>query len=61
MGVSRLILESTRTPIVVPLFSFGFEKVAPEDKSDVGFKRWLPSNFGAEIHICVGDQLRMKF
>ncbi|EER35012.1 conserved hypothetical protein [Candida tropicalis MYA-3404] len=57
-GVSRLILESTRTPIVVPLFSFGFEKVAPEDKSDVGFKRWLPSNFGAEIHICVGDPIK---
>ncbi|KAG7661683.1 TAZ1 [[Candida] subhashii] len=54
-GVSRLILESTRAPVVVPLFSFGFEKVAPEDAADEGLQRWLPANFGAEIHVCVGD------
>ena len=57
-GVSRLILESTRTPIVVPLFSFGFEKVAPEDSAEEGLKRWLPANFGAEIHVCIGDPIK---
>lgn len=54
-GVARLILESTRSPVVVPLFSFGFEKVAPENSPEKGLGRWLPSNFGAEIHVCVGD------
>lgn len=57
-GVSRLILESTRTPIVIPLFSFGFEKVAPEDSAEEGLKRWLPANFGAEIHVCIGDPIK---
>ncbi|EMG47101.1 TAZ1 Tafazzin [Candida maltosa Xu316] len=56
-GISRLILESTRTPVVVPLFSFGFEKVAPEDSAEKGIQRWLPANYGAEIHVCVGDPI----
>lgn len=54
-GVSRLILESTRAPVVVPIFTYGFEKVAPEDSADKGINRWLPSNIGAEIHISIGD------
>lgn len=54
-GVARLIMESTRAPVVVPIFSYGFEKVAPEDVADEGIKRFLPSNFGAEIHISVGN------
>lgn len=54
-GVSRLILESTRAPVVVPVFAFGFEKIAPEDSAEEGIKRWLPQNFGAEIHIAIGD------
>ncbi|KAI5965241.1 TAZ1 [Candida pseudojiufengensis] len=56
-GVSRLILESTRAPVVVPIFSYGFEKVAPEDAADEGIKRWLPANLGAEIHMTIGDAL----
>lgn len=54
-GVSRLILESTRTPVVVPIFTYGFEKIAPEDSAEKGIRRWLPSNVGAEIHINIGD------
>ncbi|SGZ52832.1 CIC11C00000002624 [Sungouiella intermedia] len=56
-GVSRLILESTRAPVVLPIFSFGFEKIAPEDSADQGIKRWLPQNLGAEIHIAFGDPI----
>lgn len=52
-GVSRLILEATRTPVVVPMFASGFEKVAPEDAD--GISRWLPQNLGAEIHLTIGD------
>lgn len=54
-GISRLILESTRAPVVVPIFASGFEKIAPEDAADAGISRWLPANIGAEIHICIGD------
>lgn len=53
-GVSRLILESTRAPVVLPIFGYGFEKIAPEDK-DLGSLRWLPQNLGADIQITFGD------
>lgn len=53
-GVSRLILESTRTPVVLPIFAYGFEKIAPEDK-DEGSLRWLPQNLGADVQITFGD------
>ncbi|CCG26014.1 Taz1 protein [Candida orthopsilosis Co 90-125] len=56
-GVSRLILESTRAPVVVPIFTYGFEKVAPEDTAEEGIKRWLPANVGAEIHLTIGDAI----
>lgn len=56
-GVSRLILESTRAPVVVPIFSYGFEKVAPENTAEEGIKRYLPNNVGAEIHIHIGDEI----
>lgn len=56
-GVSRLILESTRAPVVVPIFTYGFEKVAPEDSAEEGIKRWLPANVGAEIHLTIGDMI----
>lgn len=47
-GVSRLILESTVTPLVLPMFSTGFEKIAPED--DSLFKYW-----GSEINVYFGE------
>lgn len=54
-GVSRLILEATTTPVVVPIFSFGFEKISPESTAEEGIKRWLPNNFGAEVHMAFGE------
>ena len=58
-GVSRLILELTVAPVVVPIFSHGFEKIAPEqfDEANMGIRRWMPSNLGAEIHISIGDAI----
>lgn len=55
-GVSRLILESTRMPVVVPIFGYGFEKIAPEDLEH-GVLRWLPQNLGADIQITFGDPI----
>ncbi|WPK24984.1 hypothetical protein PUMCH_002283 [Australozyma saopauloensis] len=55
-GVSRLILESTRTPVVLPIFGYGFEKIAPEDL-DHGALRWLPQNLGADVQITFGDPI----
>lgn len=54
-GVARLILESTRAPIVVPMFSCGFEKIAPEESATQGIKRWLPQHLGADIHLFIGE------
>ena len=54
-GVSRLILESTRAPVVVPIYAYGFEKLAPENRVDDGFFSWFPSNIGSEVHINIGD------
>ncbi|GEQ66594.1 hypothetical protein JCM33374_g257 [Metschnikowia sp. JCM 33374] len=56
-GVARLILESTRVPVVVPVYSYGFEKIVPEDSQSEGIKRWLPHNIGAEIHVTFGDAI----
>lgn len=56
-GVSRLILESTRAPIVVPVFTYGFEKVAPEDSAEKGILRYLPANLKSEIHINIGSPI----
>lgn len=56
-GVARLILESTRAPVVVPIFAHGFEKVAPEDSAGTGLKRYIPANIGAAIEIFIGDQV----
>lgn len=55
-GVSRLVLESTRAPIVVPIFGYGFEKIAPEDLEH-GVLRWLPQNLGADVLITFGDPI----
>ncbi|KAM9901883.1 hypothetical protein OXX69_008541 [Metschnikowia pulcherrima] len=56
-GISRLILESTRAPVVLPVYSYGFEKIVPEDSQSDGIKRWLPHNIGAEIHVTFGDAI----
>jgi monolysocardiolipin acyltransferase len=49
MGISKLILEPDRTPIVIPMFHSGMEKVMAEGKVPPQF---LPS---------VGQEIRVKF
>lgn len=56
-GITRLILESTKAPIVVPMFSTGFEKVAPESSAGTIIERYLPRNLGAEIEINIGNPI----
>ncbi|CCH60194.1 hypothetical protein TBLA_0C03930 [Henningerozyma blattae CBS 6284] len=56
-GVSRLILESTKPPIILPLFSTGFEKYAPEPEGPTTFKDFLPQNLGSEINVTVGNPI----
>ncbi|CDK27508.1 unnamed protein product [Kuraishia capsulata CBS 1993] len=54
-GTSRLILEPTVAPIVVPIFSQGFELIYPESSAEDGMDRFFPQNRGAHIRITVGD------
>ncbi|SCU83961.1 LAFA_0D07074g1_1 [Lachancea sp. 'fantastica'] len=56
-GITRMILESTKAPIVVPIFSTGFEKIAPESAAGTKIERYLPRNFGAEIKVMVGSPI----
>lgn len=53
-GVSRLLLESSRPPIVVPMFSTGFDRVMPEDKPP-GYT--LLSQLGTEFRVRVGPPI----
>lgn len=59
-GISRLILESTRAPIVVPIFAHGFEKIAPENTAGKGISRYMPANIGAQVHITIGDEFSQE-
>jgi len=56
-GITRLILESTKAPVIVPMFATGFEKVAPESAAGTKINRYLPANFGAEINVAIGEQI----
>ncbi|KAL6944823.1 hypothetical protein ACO0RG_001577 [Hanseniaspora osmophila] len=56
-GITRLILESTKPPVIVPMFSTGFEKVAPESAAGTLVERYLPRNFGANIDVSIGHQI----
>lgn len=56
-GVSRMILESTVSPIIVPIFTTGFEKIASEEAAGSTFKRYIPANFGAEINVTIGNPI----
>lgn len=53
-GVSRMVLEATKPPIVVPIFGHGLEKAWPEDrpKSSSFFK-----GMGTKIQFNVGQPL----
>ncbi|CCH42817.1 Lysophosphatidylcholine acyltransferase [Wickerhamomyces ciferrii] len=60
-GITRIILESTRQPIIIPIFSTGFEKIAPESAAGGGLlERFLPANFGTEINITIGNPIDDK-
>lgn len=59
-GVTRMILESTKAPIVVPIFSSGFEKIAPESAADTLIERYLPRNFGSNINVTIGNPIDDK-
>ncbi|CCH60328.1 hypothetical protein TBLA_0C05315 [Henningerozyma blattae CBS 6284] len=56
-GTARLILEATEPPIIVPIFSTGFEKIAPENTAEQGIKRYLPANIGAEVNVTIGNRI----
>lgn len=52
-GTARLILEPTVAPVVVPIFSDGFEKVKPEE-IDMKTDYLTPNNIGAQITVNIG-------
>lgn len=55
-GTARLILEPTVQPVIVPIFTDGFEKIKPEEiaaKTDY----LTPNNVGAEIHVNIGKSI----
>jgi monolysocardiolipin acyltransferase len=56
-GITRTILESTRQPVVLPMFAHGFEKISPEFEADGVMNRLLPSNIGAEIHMHISKPI----
>ncbi|KAL6926251.1 hypothetical protein ACO0SA_001751 [Hanseniaspora valbyensis] len=56
-GITRLILESTEAPVVVPMFATGFEKIAPETDAGSKLGRYLPKEFGSEINVTIGKQI----
>lgn len=51
-GISRLLLESSRPPIVVPMFSHGFDKVIPEDK-DADYS--IFKKVGTQVQFRIGN------
>ncbi|KAG7692875.1 hypothetical protein KL930_004221 [Ogataea haglerorum] len=56
-GTARLILEPTVAPVVVPIFSDGFEKIAPEAKVDDVVDSLLPQGIGSNITVNIGKVL----
>ena len=56
MGVSKLILEPHRTPIVIPMFHSGMETVMKEYRNPPQF---LPS-IGKSIHVRFGEPIPLE-
>lgn len=50
-GVSRLVLEASPTPLVVPIWLMGLDQVMPHPRAH---PRWLPRP-GADIGIALGE------
>lgn len=55
-GVARMILESDVTPIVVPMFSTGFENITPEDKK-MARGKIIPGGYGNAINVSMGKAI----
>ena len=55
-GITRMILEATKPPIVLPIFTTGFENILPEDETKSGFKQFLNS-IGTKINVSFGKPL----
>lgn len=58
-GITRMILETTVPPVILPIFSTGFEKIASEDETKTSW-RDLFKSFGSEINVTMGDPLDDK-
>lgn len=56
-GIARLILEPTVAPIVVPIFSDGFEKIKPEHIEEKMIDFFHFSNLGSEVTVNIGPRL----
>ncbi|CCE62955.1 hypothetical protein TPHA_0D03190 [Tetrapisispora phaffii CBS 4417] len=56
-GITRMILESTRQPVIVPIFTTGFENIAPEDTAESPVDRYLPAGYGTKINVTVGKEI----
>ncbi|GAV27937.1 hypothetical protein PMKS-001405 [Pichia membranifaciens] len=60
----RLILEPTVAPVIVPIFTDGFEKIKPEEV-DMKTDYMTPNNVGAQITVNIGkaidDNIISKF
>lgn len=55
-GVTRMILEASEPPIVVPIFSTGFEKIASEDKNIPAWRHFVKS-WGTDINVTIGEPI----
>lgn len=55
-GVTRMILEAAEPPIVVPIFTTGFEKIASEDETVPSWKHFL-SSWGTQINVTIGEPI----
>lgn len=63
-GTARLILEPTVAPVIVPIFTDGFEKIKPEEV-DMKTDYLTPNNIGAKVTVNIGkaidDNIISKF
>ncbi|CCC70830.1 hypothetical protein NCAS_0F03460 [Naumovozyma castellii] len=55
-GITRMVLEATRPPIVVPIFTTGFENIINEGSKESFFKQ-IWKSIGTEINVTIGDPL----
>ncbi len=52
-GVGRLLSECLPTPIVIPIYHLGMDRVLPNRKP------YIP-HFGQRVTICVGEPIRLE-